>query len=97
MNTGRETGEQVSLASATATGQRMDAVLAHIATKAAVHVPPLVRRDPELIQIHAEAGRFFQACLHGSWVPEYLADPGLDAALLPSSPWKIGYAPFSLL
>jgi DNA primase len=50
-------------------------------------------RDPRLVQIHAAAGRFFQACLHGSWVPGYLTDRGLAAALLPSSPWKIGYAP----
>jgi DNA primase len=50
-------------------------------------------RDPELVQLHALAGRFFQACLPGSWVPDYLADRRLDAALLPSSPWKIGYAP----
>jgi DNA primase len=50
-------------------------------------------RDPQLVQIHAAAGWFFQACLHGSWVPGYLADRGLSAALLPSSPWKIGYAP----
>ena len=52
-------------------------------------------RDPELVQIHAEAGRFYQACLAGSWVPAYLADRGLSAALLPTSPWKIGYAPAS--
>jgi DNA primase len=50
-------------------------------------------RDQQLVQIHAAAGRFFQACLHGSWVPGYVADRGLDAGLLPSSPWKIGYAP----
>jgi DNA primase len=50
-------------------------------------------RDPELVQIHAEAGRFYQSCLAGSWVPGYLAGRGLDAALLPASPWKIGYAP----
>jgi DNA primase len=50
-------------------------------------------QDPELIQLHALAGRFFQACLAGSWVPGYLAGRRLEAALLPSSPWKIGYAP----
>jgi hypothetical protein len=54
-------------------------------------------RDYELVQIHAEAGRFFQFHLTGSWVPGYLASRGLSAALLPTSPWKIGYAPFSLL
>jgi DNA primase len=37
-------------------------------------------RDAELIAIHAAAGRFFQACLHGSWVPGYLAERGLAAA-----------------
>jgi DNA primase catalytic core len=50
-------------------------------------------RNAELVQIHAAAGRFFQACLHGSWVGDYLGERGLSAALLPSSPWKIGYAP----
>lgn len=50
-------------------------------------------RDAELIQIHAAAGRFFQAALRGSWVPDYLSDRGLSAALLATSPWKIGYAP----
>jgi len=78
-----------------ASDKRADAALAHAATKTAVHCPPVVQRDPELVQIHAEAGRFFQACLHGSWVPQYLAERGLDAALLPTSPWKIGYAPAS--
>jgi hypothetical protein len=52
-------------------------------------------RDYELVQIHAEAGRFFQFHLTGSWVPGYLASRGLSAALLPTSPWKIGYAPAS--
>lgn len=60
---------------------------------AALLEPAEPGRDPELIQIHALAGRFFQACLPGSWVPDYLADRRLEAALLPSSPWKIGYAP----
>jgi DNA primase len=63
-------------------------------TDAVLH-PARPVRDPELVQIHAEAGRFYQACLAGSWVPGYLADRGLDAALLPSSSWKIGYAPAS--
>jgi DNA primase len=49
--------------------------------------------DAELVRVHAATGRFFQACLRGSWVPEYLGDRGLAAALLPNSPWKIGYAP----
>jgi DNA primase len=54
---------------------------------------PVPAADRDLIEVHAVAGRFFQACLHGSWVPDYLADRGLAAALLPASPWKIGYAP----
>jgi DNA primase len=78
-----------------AAGRRADAALAHAATKTAVHRPTVVQRDPELVQIHAEAGRFYQASLPGSWVPEYLASRGLQAALLPTSPWKIGYAPAS--
>jgi len=73
----------------------LDAVQAEAATRAAVHCPPVTRRDPELVQMHAEAGRFFQACLQGSWVPGYLASRRLDAALLPTSPWKIGHAPAS--
>jgi DNA primase len=64
-------------------------------TTAALLRRPAATRDPELVEIHAEAGRFFQACLRGSWVPGYLADRGLGAALLPTSPWKIGYAPAS--
>jgi len=62
-------------------------------TQAFLTAPDAIRRDPELVQLHADAGRFYQACLHGSWVPGYLAARSLDAALLPSSPWKIGYAP----
>jgi hypothetical protein len=71
--------------------------LARAETRFAVHSPVLAVRDAELVQIHAEAGRFFQSRLPGSWVPDYLASRGLAAALLPTSPWKIGYAPFSLL
>ena len=78
---------------AAAITQRIAAVRRRAETAKAVHFPSTVQRDPELVQIHAEAGRFYQACLHGSWVPKYLASRGLDAALLPSSPWKIGYAP----
>jgi hypothetical protein len=52
-------------------------------------------RDPVLVQVIAAAGRFYQSQLTGSWVPGYLASRGLDAALLPTSPWKIGYAPAS--
>ena len=70
-----------------------DAALAHAQFTAAVHSPESAERDPELVQIHAQAGQFYQACLRGSWVPDYLASRRLDAALLSSSPWKIGYAP----
>ena len=78
---------------AAAITQRIAAVRHRAETAKAVHLPSTVQRDPELVHIHAEAGRFYQACLRGSWVPGYLASRGLDAALLPSSPWKIGYAP----
>lgn len=49
--------------------------------------------DAELVKVIAAAGRFYQACLERSWVPGYLASRKLDAALLPGSPWRIGYAP----
>jgi DNA primase len=65
----------------------------HAEAAAAVIAGPAIRVDRGLVDIHAAAGRFFQACLPGSWVPGYLTDRGLAAALLPSSPWKIGYAP----
>ena len=78
-----------------ATAERATAVLGRAGTTGAFLCPPTVTRDAELVQIQAEAGRFFQACLTGSWVPGYLADRGLNAALLPTSPWKIGYAPAS--
>jgi hypothetical protein len=80
-----------------ATRDRAVAALSRAQTSDALHDPWAVIRDRELVRIHAEAGRFYQACLKGSWVPGYLADRGLAAALLPTSPWKIGYAPFSLL
>jgi DNA primase len=51
--------------------------------------------DDDLIKIHADAGRFFQSKLEGSWVPDYMATRGLGAVFLPTSPWKIGYAPDS--
>lgn len=74
---------------------RVAAGLARAETRLALHSPSPVRRDAELVQIHAEAGRFFQARMPGSWVPEYLTSRGFDAVLLPTSPWKIGYAPAS--
>lgn len=78
-----------------ATPERAANTVRRAETTGALLTPPAPCRDPELVQIHAEAGRFFQACLAGSWVPGYLASRGLDAALLPTSPWKIGYAPAS--
>jgi DNA primase len=74
---------------------RAAALLARAETGTAILRPQRTVRDDELVQIHAGAGRFFQSHLAGSWVPEYLASRGLDAALLPTSPWKIGYAPAS--
>jgi DNA primase len=71
---------------------RIAALQTRAETGAAILRPQPVIRDAELVQIHAEAGRFFQSLLTGSWVPDYLASRGLDAALLPTSPWKIGYA-----
>ncbi|MGD0556484.1 MAG: toprim domain-containing protein [Streptosporangiaceae bacterium] len=71
----------------TAVHRRAETSVARLGTR------PEGARDRRLVQIHAAAGRFFQACLQGSWVPGYLTDRGLAAALLSSSPWKIGYAP----
>jgi DNA primase len=93
MDSTREPGRADLAGPAAAITQRIAAVRHRAETAKAVHLPSPVQRDPELVQVHAEAGRFYQACLHGSWVPEYLASCSLDAALLPSSPWKIGHAP----
>jgi hypothetical protein len=46
-----------------------DGDLAHLATRAAIHCPSVARHDPELVQIHADAGRFYQACLEGARYP----------------------------
>jgi DNA primase len=73
--------------------RRLDAVRRRAETTAAVGTDGQRPRDAELIQIHAAAGRFFLAAMRGSWVPDYLSDRGLTAALLSTSPWKIGYAP----
>jgi DNA primase len=59
----------------------------------AILTRPGLISDAELVQIHVTAARFFQQRLTGSWVPDYLGDRGLAAALQPNSPWKIGYAP----
>jgi DNA primase len=93
---GPDQGKTERLADQLAAARDQAAALrARAATTEVVHLPPPAPRDPELVQIHAEAGRFYQACLAGSWVPGYLANRGLAAALLPASPWKIGYAPAS--
>jgi DNA primase len=57
--------------------------------------PPPAANHGVLVRIHADAGRFYQSRVPGSWVPGYLASRRLEAVLLPSSPWKIGYAPRS--
>ncbi|MBO0802843.1 MAG: toprim domain-containing protein [Nocardiopsaceae bacterium] len=75
---------------------RIAALLARAQTASALtHPAPTTSSGGDLIQVHADAGRFFQSRLDRSWVPAYLAERGLDAALLPTSPWKIGYAPGS--
>lgn len=73
--------------------RRSEAVRRRAETTTAVTSRREGASDAELVQIHAAAGRFFQAALHRSWVPDYLSDRGLAAALLATSPWKIGYAP----
>jgi DNA primase len=71
------------------------ATLGRAETTDAARRPVVADRDPALVQVIAAAGRFYQSQLAGSWVPGYLASRRLDAALLPTSPWKIGYAPAS--
>jgi DNA primase len=71
----------------------MAATLGRAETTDAARRPVAADRDPALVQVIAAAGRFYQSQLTGSWVPGYLASRRLDAALLPTSPWKIGYAP----
>jgi DNA primase catalytic core, N-terminal domain len=75
--------------------ERVAAMLARAEARTALSGQPPTAGHGELVQIHADAGRFYQSCLPGSWVPGYLAGRGLEAVLLPASPWKIGYAPRS--
>jgi DNA primase len=75
--------------------ERIAAVLARAQAHVALTRPPPAEDHHELVAIHADAGRFYQSCLAGSWVPGYLASRRLEAVLLPTSPWKIGYAPRS--
>jgi hypothetical protein len=74
---------------------RLAALVARAETSSALSRPPAASGGGNLVQIHADAGRFFQSQLEGSWVPGYMADRGLDAVFLATSPWKIGYAPKS--
>jgi DNA primase len=74
-------------------GARVAAVERRARTSSAILREPAPVADRELVQVHAAAGKFFQACLRGSWVPDYLAERGLSAVLLPSSPRKAGHAP----
>src|SRR5258708_7888890 len=66
--------------------ERIAAVLARAQARTALTRQPSAARHGELVQIHADAGRFYQSCLPGSWVPAYLASRGLGAVLLPASP-----------
>jgi DNA primase catalytic core len=75
--------------------ERIAAMLARAQAGVALTRLPPVEGRGELVAIHADAGRFYQSCLAASWVPGYLASRRLEAVLLPSSPWKIGYAPRS--
>jgi DNA primase len=74
---------------------RIAAVVARAETASALSQRERATAASDLVRIHADAGRFFQSKLEGSWVPEYMSDRGLGAVFLPSSPWKIGYAPDS--
>jgi DNA primase catalytic core len=73
--------------------ERIAAALARTQARTALARQSPAARHGELVQVHADAGRFYQSCLPGSWVPGYLASRGLEAVLLPTSPWKVGYAP----
>jgi DNA primase catalytic core len=75
--------------------ERIAAVLARAQAGVALTRPAPPEGHGELVAIHADAGRFYQSCLPGSWVADYLASRRLETVLLPSSPWKVGYAPRS--
>jgi len=76
-----------------ATPKRAAQAVVGIGTSDALLHPSRAGRDEELVRIHVEALQFFADHLPGSWVPGYLASRRMDAVLLDSSPWKIGYAP----
>ena len=75
--------------------ERIAETLTRAQARTTITRPPSAGRHGELVQIHADAGRFYQSCLSESWVPGYLSSRGLEAVLLPTSPWKVGYAPRS--
>jgi DNA primase catalytic core len=72
---------------------RAAAVLARVQTSQALLSEPSAPQFGQLTAIHTAATAFFQSQLNGSWVPAYLNTRGMQAVFLPTSPWKIGYAP----
>jgi len=52
-----------------------------------------VQAQEELRAVHQQAAAFFCAAAEQSWVPDYLHQRSLEAAL--SEPWAAGYAPAS--
>jgi len=90
----REEAERIA-ATLSPDPERLEALLSRARATHALRQSPAALGDDVLVQIHADAGRFFQSRLAQSWVPGYLTERGLDAVLLPTSPWKVGYAPDS--
>jgi DNA primase len=93
--TQQPTKAEASAAPVSPDPERIAAILARAHAGSALIRPPPADSRSDLIKIHADAGRFYQSCLPGSWVPGYVASRRLDPVLLPTSPWKIGYAPRS--
>jgi len=75
-------------------GERVLAVARDVLAATETAVSPLdpapVERE-RLRAVHAEAAWFFRRRLNRSWVPRYLHERGLDAAL--DAPWDAGRAP----
>jgi DNA primase catalytic core len=88
----QRTGAVADLAARTSP-DRAAAVLARVQTNQALRTESLAPQHGQLTAIHAAATAFFQSQLRGSWVPAYLGTRGMQAVFLPTSPWKIGYAP----
>jgi DNA primase len=89
----RPAGVETDLAARTSL-DRSEAVLARAQTiQALLSEQGQPSRHDQLTAVHAATAAFFQAQLPGSWVPSYLTDRGMQAVFLPTSPWKIGYAP----